>query len=435
MKINQLTNWFYTMNQIISKDSDIKPTHLLLDGGRVKIEDNLIDKFYKLYAECLINKTPIHIVEHKTKIFKFFIDLDFINDVEMTTGELTNIINIIQEAVFYMYEQNNHVIVCTTDLKNIMKDSIKYFKQGIHLYWPTIFVNTENAILIRKLIIHKLKSILGERNTINTWDDVVDLSVYKNNGIRMVGSSKCSYDRSNGKTVFIDDKRIYMPTLILDSYKNILDNKLKELLEDKYKMVVETSIRLVDKEITTIQKYPESLKEEECEECDDSEQIPTISKRVSSTTLLYQEIVRFFRIHVANYSADDIKKILNFDDKVYIILTKSKYCQNIGRAHNSCQIYFKLSKDGLCQKCHCICNTMVGRKYGYCKDYSSEYIKCSDHLLKFLKLASKHKNKDLEKIDLPTINQFSPSNIIDYRDKLYNQFTNKTPPKQRKKIK
>jgi hypothetical protein len=78
---------------------------------------------------------------------------------------------------------------------------------------------------------------------------------------------------------------------------------------------------------------------------------------------------------------------------------------------------------------------MVGRKYGYCKDYSSEYIKCSDHLLKFLKLATKDKNKESEKIDLPTINQFSPSKITDYRDKLYNQFTNKTPPKQRKKIK
>lgn len=430
MRSNTLTNWFYTTNQIITKDSDTKPTHLLLDGGRVKISNNLIDTFYKLYAECIDNKIPLHIVEHKTELFKFFSDLDFINKNEMTKDLLVNIVHTIQEALYYMFEVNHNVIVCTTDKKITLKESTEYIKQGVHLYWPSLIVNIENAKMIRELIIHKLKTTFGERDLVNTWDDVVDLSVYKTNGIRMVGSSKCSYDRSNGKTEFIDDKRIYYPTMIIDMNHQILEEQLQNLLKSTYNMIVTTSIRLTNGELTKIVNIPEFLKIPTCEECEECEK-PS-SKKVSSNSLIYQEIIRFFRIHVKNYSADDIKKILNFDDKVYIILTKSKYCQNIDRSHNSCQIYFKLSKEGICQKCHCICNTMSGRKYGYCKDYSSEYIKCTEHLLKLLNWTS-NKNKEINQFNLPNITKMSHEDSIvdDLRMHLYNQFTNKSPSKQR----
>lgn len=430
MRSNTLTNWFYTTNQIITKDSDTKPTHLLLDGGRVKISNNLMDTFYKLYAECIDNGVPLHVVEHKTELFKFFSDLDFINKVEMTKDTLINIVHTIQEALYYLFQDNHKVIVCTTDKKITVKNDVDYIKQGVHLYWPSLIVNVENAMLIRELIIHKLKTTFGERESINTWDDVVDLSVYKTNGIRMVGSSKCSYDRSSGKTEFIDDKRVYKPEIIIDSHRQILEEELQRLFASTYNMVVTTSIRLTSGESTKIINMPDFLKLPEVE-CDECEEQPS-SKRVSTNSIIYQEIVRFFRIHVKNYSADDIKKILNFEDKVYIILTKSKFCQNIDRSHNSCQIYFKLSKEGICQKCHCICNTMTGRKYGYCKDYSSEYIKCTEHLLKLLNWTT-NKNKEINKIYLPNISEMSSGNckIDELRLHLYNQFTNKSPPKQR----
>ena len=75
---------------------------------------------------------------------------------------------------------------------------------------------------------------------------------------------------------------------------------------------------------------------------------------------------------------------------------------------------------------------MSGRKYGYCKDYSSEYIKCTEHLLKLLNWNG-NKNKEINKIDLPNISQMSLGNcqVDDFMLHLYNQFTNKSPPKQR----
>jgi hypothetical protein len=430
MRNNSLTNWFYTTNQIIPKDEDIKPTHLLLDGGRVSIKKELLDTFYKLYAKCLEEKVPLHIVEHKTNIFRFFCDLDFTDKILLGEEYILRVVNLIQESIHYIYEENYKVIVCTTESKKIIKNENEYIKQGLHLHWPSLYVNKENSILIRNLIIHKLKSTLGEREDYNIWDDVVDLCIYKNNGIRMVGSSKCSYDRS-GTNQLIDEKRVYLPAYVIDCFNNKDEEELKSMLDDKYRMVKMTSIQDHDNSLTEIKKYPEALKQNlECEECDEEK---PMSMRLLPSDIKYKEIIRFFRIHVKNYEADDIKKVLNFDGKVYVILTKSKFCQNIGRAHNSCQIYFKLTRDGLVQKCHCICNTLEGRKYGYCKDYSSEFIQCTDHLLKLLNW----KNRDTTKGELPTIGEFSSekTQIEDFRSLLYNRFTNKSPPKQRNRKK
>lgn len=423
MRPNILTNWFYSSNQVILKNSDIKPTHLLLDGGAVHIKEELLETFYKLYAECIDKKIPLHIVEKKTEKFKMFSDLDFKTKEKLSDEYILNVLNSIQDAIYFIYETNVKLIVCTTKEKNVMVNNEVYIKQGIHLHWPDIIVDKKNALMIRELILHKLINIFGEREDNNKWEDVVDLCVYTTNGIRMIGSSKCSYDNYNGKKEFVDEGRIYFPTIILDCNKNVLHNELKELTNNTLNMIKTISIQTNENVLTEIKKYPEGLnKTYECEECENN-----ISKKLSTDSLVYNQILRFFKIHVKEYSADDIKRILNFDDKVYIILTKSRYCQNIGRSHNSCQIYFKLSKEGLCQKCHCICNSTEGRKYGLCKDFSSVPIKCTEHLIKFLNWDKKL--KESENFNITTFD--GKEKLDNFRNLLVNKITNKTPPKQR----
>jgi hypothetical protein len=43
---------------------------------------------------------------------------------------------------------------------------------------------------LRILFIEKLIETFSERESFNKWDDVVDLSVYEDNGLRMVGCRK-----------------------------------------------------------------------------------------------------------------------------------------------------------------------------------------------------------------------------------------------------
>ena len=124
--------------------------------------------------------------------------------------------------------------------------------------------------------------------------------------------------------------------------------------------------------------------------------------------------------------------------KVYIFYSQSKYCSNIGKNHNSEHIYFKLNREGICQKCFCKCDTMDGRKYGFCKDYSSTIIPCTPHLRKILNFKEikiyKTKIKKNNKVNSEDINVNTLFENL--RDTWYNQFTNKDqlPSKRKPKV-
>ena len=47
---------------------------------------------------------------------------------------------------------------------------------------------------------------------------------------------------------------------------------------------------------------------------------------------------------------------------------------NIGRCHSSSGIYFVITPNGLYQKCHCIKDTMAGRKHGFCHSFKSHVL-------------------------------------------------------------
>lgn len=68
------------------------------------------------------------------------------------------------------------------------------------------------------------------------------------------------------------------------------------------------------------------------------------------------------------------------------VTTKSSYCQNVKREHNSNTIYFMASgRDGtVAQRCWCQCDTLEGRQEGYCKDYTSQSVKLPNDLIVLL---------------------------------------------------
>jgi hypothetical protein len=209
-------------------------------------------------------------------------------------------------------------------------------------------------------------------------------------------------------------------------------NNMKLLIDN-------TTIISNTQDITNILNNP-NLECEECDECvdndNDNDNYSTGTwNKLDKNSIYYIEICKFFKIYgPKEYSVNDIKRIFYSDNKnVYIIWTKSKYCLNIGRNHNSCGIYFKLSKDGLCQKCFCKCDTQEGRKYGYCKDYSSTLIECTPHICKLLNFDKRsNKNNSLIPNKIEIENQ--EDSIYNFRELLYTQFTQKTPIRQKKII-
>ena len=427
MKDSILKKWLLSENVLLTKDSDQKPTHLFLDGGRAYINFDKLDEFYEVCKECITKNIGIFVVECRTDIFKLFLDLDFIGNLSIEYDFIIEVVNHIQEIIYDLYGENQDVILCNTQSKMIEKNDKEYEKNGFHLFWPGIDINVSTALKIRDIIIDKLKIIYGERNEINKWADVVDESVFKSNGIRMNWSYKMNIVTNDRSRKYIPDTRFYKPLEIINSFKEKKDFYLTETEYSRFLKL--TSIRTQADNITEIKNSEFLNKNYDTDSVDlKSENNDFYLKRIETKNSKYVEIIRFFNLHVTDYYSKDIKDILYLEEKdSYIIKTKSKYCQNIKREHNSCGIYFMLTKTGLIQRCYCKCNTMEGRCSGYCKNYKSAPIPCSLHLMKVLKWETKSNkqpkraNKEINNIlqNKNVANMDFPSKVELFRNNLY----------------
>lgn len=414
--MDPLTQWLHVTGKFIKKDEEKESTNLMLNGGCLDISNTDDYNFFlDMYSKNL-DKNKYYFIEKKTKIFNMFLDLDFIDKEIIDILEVTKHI---QQVINFFYEKEFICIVCSADYKNIIKQNTDYIKQGFHLHWSGLHVDTVTSKQIRLSIVKKLKTIYGKpESRYNTWEDVVDECVLEKNGLRLCGSHKGHY--ADGK--FVHEGRPYFPKFVVKA-SGELDTLEFERLKDYEYMVKKCTIRSNTESTIPVKNIPEGLTLTEREDSGDDEECLSDRLKLSSASIEYKEIIRFFKNHIKDYKSEDIKKIFSYSDgKLYIILTRSKYCQNICRNHNSCQIYFKLTPFGICQKCHCKCDTMEGRKYGYCKDFSSTPIPCSKHLLKLLRW--ENKSKDTIKKDI---------SVTSFRDLLYNNFTNKSPLRGRGK--
>ena len=461
-------NWIKLTGQNKQEDESIKVSHLLLDGGKLYVKPENNKAFNKKYAEAIINGEKQYVVECKTEYFKLFFDLDFMinsNNVERINDEINKeiikyqenkecievfdlYIKHINETIEEIYGKNKICIVTTADIKKITKivknneepnkvESEVYFKKGFHLHYPDIIVNTEKALQLRKNCIfninYVIKTIYGNSfNCLNnTIVDIIDEKVFKGSGLRMTGSRKGQIT----STEFIDEGRPYeLKDVILNGTSN--KKQITNFKNDYIQLVLETSIVCYENTMTKQQNNMETLN---CEECDlspdESENNSGGWSKLDRSSIEYRTIIDYFRNTIMGYSERDIKRIYVSDNKkIYLLNSRSKYCQNLGRNHNSEHIYFLLSKDGLVQKCFCRCNTMDGRKDGYCKDYSSNKIPCSAHLNKILGFKS-NKNEINYKIDTSgSVNTLIDSLRSDFQIFFTNQQDLKIKPtKPRKK--
>ena len=361
-------NWLKITNQYKKNYDGEKPTHLLLDGGVLYVKDENLEIFLKKYIDGIEKNEKIYLVECKKEIFNFFINLDFLLDTNELNKNLFNeIFESINNTINDIYKKYFKCIITFAELKIINKitnnldkiDEItnkKFYKQGFHIHFPEIKVNNNIALDIRKKIINDLiylfKTIYGNNygNIVNNLYEIVDESVYKNSGLRLTGSRKGNYLSQTKE--WIDEGREYK----LYQIRN--ENKIENYSINNENLIKETSIITLSTNLSEININM-------CEECevspDDEESQNSVGswERLSKNSIIYEEILRFFNLWVKDYSEKDIKRIYVSDNnKTYLLNSKSKYCQNIGRNHNSEHIYFLLTSTGIVQKCFCKCNTL-----------------------------------------------------------------------------
>jgi hypothetical protein len=84
--------------------------------------------------------------------------------------------------------------------------------------------------------------------------------------------------------------------------------------------------------------------------------------------MLKGKIEDFIRAHIEGQAHAYIPKFFKKKD-TYLVSTTSKYCENLKREHGSNHVWFIISGQTILQKCFCLCETLRGRRDGFCKDF------------------------------------------------------------------
>ena len=341
MDKNPLRIWLFSTGKIVKNASSRNVTHYMLDGGKLDLTTDYI-LFQELYVKYINFKNCI--VEKKTDVFRFFIDFDILSS---SVIDINTYVESVQNVMCNVYNipDLKCIITKADNPKEIKKGEDTFIKQGYHFNWPDISVDKNVALRIRENILISLSTIYGKPGTFfDSWDKIIDKCVYDKNGLRLVGSDKCTY--SDGKYTY--ENRVY------NYYTTYIGNKLSEAHNNIYKcnllkVIQDTSIRTDTTDITKFYNLPEY---EETDEAFDSEKSGKFTL-LSNENSQKNSIIRFFKNHVNGYRVEDIRGILKSQkyDTLYLINTKSKYCQNKCGYHTNNHIYFKLTPAGICQMC------------------------------------------------------------------------------------
>ena len=406
--LNPLKKWVLSNKYFIKvseKERKAEATHFLLDGGIWKIPLSEYQTFLQLLAKDLHAGEKHYISENRTPVFKFICDLDFFEESIITIKQVEHIVKIIQNVVNEYYS-DQRIIICGADSKTVLKNEIEYIKSGFHLVFPKLWVTKETAKKLRVLCVEKLTQTFGERELFNTWEDVVDLSIYEDNGLRMVGCRKigickfCKNKKGARETCATcdgvgkkDENRVYKPVSVIpfnEEYFNSIKN-------DYYVMLLETSIYNYGdfNETGNIKEMNITLQEVTKK---GNKSKSTKSKTVNAgeiDTKIENFIHKNYKEH---YGSCSVKKVtLNKENNTYHVEIDENFCMNVNREHTSSNIYFQITPLGMSQRCFCKKETVDGRLHGLCKEYASKKILLNNDLKKVLfgnQIVSK-KNKDI----------------------------------------
>jgi hypothetical protein len=153
-------------------------THVLMDGGILFVPTEETLEFYQACVDAIISGTKLYVVEQKTELFKFFVDLDYKAQEKLKDEDLLQFCSIIHEAL----GTSSRCLIARARPRPVADGLIK---SGVHIHWPDLVVTRTQALHFRSKIILNLSQDFAF-----DWDRVIDASVYGGSGLRMLWSHK-----------------------------------------------------------------------------------------------------------------------------------------------------------------------------------------------------------------------------------------------------
>jgi hypothetical protein len=431
----KFTNW---NKDRFTKNSKVA-THVLMNSGELCVPiGHEEDQFLESMAKCLCAGMRMYAVElikydWPVPCFRLFVDLDFKQLSGITERGIEAAASICAITVSKFFSTKSITIVTSTTYKeDSTVDSnglkIQRIKTGAHLYWPDYYVTALQAMHIRESLLVDLSEVCGTRiePQQNSWDDVVDRSVYgdaamgkQGSGLRMVGNSKtavckeckgrkregqkCENCDGLGKVNDLDIQgrvgRPYMMLCVLTKPKERINAtsgqpKVEHYVERSYdaeemylgpegfyKLLCDTKIRTCKKEDSLDCGFelpagaPLFLSSKKRFRDGPAGSIIKRERRIEPSDPIVEAAQKIIRESFGPlYSSIQVRQVTKAPKGLHYTVTISgqncRYCQNIGREHTSNNIFFVISKEGISQRCFDDGAKTPEMKHGTCKEYS-----------------------------------------------------------------
>jgi len=166
-----------------------------LGGGSYSIPPNELPTFACYYAhDVAILGLRAYLCERidKCGVFQLFADLDIVQNMRVSQSDALRCAQVYQRIIKLFYPSLPEAECFAVVLGTQYTRKGDKWKSGMHIHWPRIRVNIEQACLIASYTRLEMIKEFGSRpDGANSYDDLIDISVYKNKtGIRLVGAYK-----------------------------------------------------------------------------------------------------------------------------------------------------------------------------------------------------------------------------------------------------
>src|SRR6056300_648720 len=321
-------------------------SHVRMDGGVLSVPFDRLNEFHEKYVEAVSSGEKLFLVEQKSPTYNFFVEIDYKDVESLTMEEIKDICKVICDKVKRHGGKNCLISVSPP------KQCGSLVKTGVHLNWPGFVVDQASAIALRDHILVALSIAKGSLD----WNEIIDAAVYgnvqrgtKGSGFRMIWSHKMA------KGV---EQLAYLPVFVYTHgpLSTILKIDQKPDLEILKMSVVRTDApqtHVIEPPSATIGEGKFTREQTKDE--------------VHNEELRYM-IEKFVKKNLEGQGGATITKIFKHN-LLYLVSTNSKYCENLKRDHGSNHVWFIISGKEIVQKCFCECETLRGRRDGFCKDF------------------------------------------------------------------
>lgn len=333
-----------------------------MDGGVLSVPFDKLNIFYEKYIEAILSGEKLFVVEQKSEFYNFFVDIDYKDDRALTVDEIQDICKIICDKV--KRHGGKECLVSVSPPKSV-GDLVK---TGVHLNWPGFVVDQASALALRE---HVLVALSQGKSGVD-WNEIIDSSVYgsiqrrsKGSGLRMPWSHKmakhqqcggqgCEGCGGVGKIVQV----AYLPLFIYTCEP--LSTLMRIEQTPSLKILKMSAVRTAQVQHVNVEPPSVVIKE------------GTFSSAQTTDELHDNElkslIEKFIQRNMEGQNMSVVTKLFKHKD-TYLVGTNSKYCENLKRSHSSNHVWFHISGAKIAQKCFCRCETIRGRRDGFCKDF------------------------------------------------------------------